>query len=79
MDTPLMDSSRNQPRNTHHQGSQQLADFFFFLTGGGLGQGERRNERKEEGHTRCSGKVKPVIFLLYPDIFAFAFVYWLEC
>ncbi|TNN80533.1 hypothetical protein EYF80_009272 [Liparis tanakae] len=35
-----MDSNRNQPRNTHHQGSQQLADlFFFFSTGSGLSQG----------------------------------------
>lgn len=45
VDTPLMDSNRNQPRNTHHQGSQQDADFFFFLTGGGLGR-KGRNERK---------------------------------
>lgn len=37
VDIPLMDSNRNQPRNTNHQGSQQLVDFFFsVLTGGGL-------------------------------------------
>ena len=40
MDTALMDSNRNQPRKTHHQGSQQLADLFFFVffTGSGLSQ-----------------------------------------
>lgn len=44
VDTPLIDSNRNQPRNTHHQGSQQPAElFFFFFTGDGLGQ-----ERGEE-------------------------------
>lgn len=42
-----MDSNRNQPRITHHQGSQQLADLFFvFITGGGLGHGEDGDERK---------------------------------
>lgn len=40
VETPLMDSRRNQPRNTHHQGSQQptaLFFFFFFNITGGLG------------------------------------------
>lgn len=41
VDTPLMDSRRNQPRNTHHQGSQQPTAlfFFFFPITGGLGGG----------------------------------------
>ncbi len=39
VDTPLMDSNRNQPRNTNHQGSQQPADTLLFVfTGGGLDQ-----------------------------------------
>lgn len=43
VDTPLMDSRRNQPRNTHHQGSQQdTALFFFFPITGGLGGAYRR-------------------------------------
>lgn len=41
VDTPLMDSRRNQPRNTHHQGSQQPTAlfFFFFNITGRLGGG----------------------------------------
>lgn len=49
VDTPLMDSNKNQPRNTHHQGSQQLPDFFsFLLTRGGLNQGEGRKDGTQD-------------------------------
>lgn len=80
VDTPLMDSNRNQPRNTHHQGSQQPADLFFFLTGGGLGQGEGGNGGRKRGrHTRCSSQIKPVTCLLYTDIFVSVSACWPVC
>ena len=50
VDTPLIDSSRNQPRNTHHQGSEQPEGLFFLLTGVGLEHrrdGERRRKARK--------------------------------
>lgn len=70
VDTPLMDSKRNQPRNTHHQGSQQPAVLFvFFFTRGGLSQGEGRKDGRH--HVNKTSDVSTPIFCF---VFAFTVV-----
>lgn len=51
VETALRDNKRNQPRNTHHQGSQPPEVPFLAFTGGGLEEGREEERIPSEATT----------------------------